>query len=113
MAQLASGKVPGALALAEAWREEAPGDVMALLALGDVTTGYGPECFTIRGPPGERAYPYQLEAHYYRRGPMGFGMGMLHIIEHDGRGGLRFQERPFVVMQDGAYLDLGVVKGPL
>ncbi len=77
----------------------------------DVTTGYGPECFTIEGKPG--AYPYKLQAHYYSRGPMGYGMGKLEIIEHDGRGNLRFVERPFVIMADNAFVDLGTVPGPL
>jgi hypothetical protein len=76
----------------------------------DVTTGYGPECFTVRLPAGERATPYKLQAHYFSRGPMGYGMGKLEIIEHDGRGGLSFQERPFVVMVDHAFVDLGTVK---
>jgi uncharacterized protein YfaP (DUF2135 family) len=76
----------------------------------DVTTGYGPECFTIRGPAAGRKGPYKLQAQYYSRGPMGYGMGKLEIIEHDGRGGLRFEERPFVVMVDHAFVDLGVVK---
>ncbi len=75
----------------------------------DVTTGYGPECFTIRKPRSKRAYPYRLQAHYYRRGPMGYGMGKLQIIDHDGHGRLSFEERPFVVMTDGAYLDMGKV----
>lgn len=75
----------------------------------DVTTGYGPECFTIRNPPARRAYPYKLMAHYYSRGPMGYGMGKLQIIEHDGKGALKFIERPYVVMVDRAYLDLGTV----
>ena len=75
----------------------------------DVTTGYGPECFTIRGAPAGRAAPYQLQAHYYSRGPMGYGMGKLQIIDHDGHGNLRFDERPFVIMQDGAFVDLGQV----
>ncbi len=75
----------------------------------DVTTGYGPECFTIRGPAAGRAAPYQLQAHYYSRGPMGYGMGKLQIIDHDGHGNLRFDERPFVIMQDGAFVDLGRV----
>jgi len=75
----------------------------------DVTTGYGPECFTIRGPAAGRAAPYQLQAHYYSRGPMGYGMGKLQIIDHDGHGNLRFDERPFVIMQDGAFVDLGQV----
>ena len=78
----------------------------------DVTTGYGPECFTIRGPAAGRAAPYHLQAHYYSRGPMGYGMGKLQIIEHDGRGNLRFDERPFIIMQDGAFVDLGEV-GPM
>lgn len=76
----------------------------------DVTTGYGPECFTIRGPKDSRAGSYTLQAHYYSRGPMGFGMGKLQIIDHDGKGGLSFDERPFVVMTDHAFVDLGVVK---
>jgi len=75
----------------------------------DVTTGYGPECFTIRNPPGGRAFPYRLQAHYYSRGPMGYGMGKLQVIEHDGHGGLRFEERPFIIMQDGAFVELGTL----
>jgi len=76
----------------------------------DVTTGYGPECFTIRGPREQRAYPYTLQAHYYSRGPMGYGMGKLQVIEHDGKGNLSFDERPFVVMVDRAYVDMGKVE---
>ena len=76
----------------------------------DVTTGYGPECFTIRLPKGKRAAPYTLQAHYYSIGPMGAGMGKLEIIEHDGAGGLTFEQRPYVVMVNQAYVDLGVVK---
>jgi hypothetical protein len=76
----------------------------------DVTTGYGPECFTIREPPGKRAGPYVLQANYYSRGPMGYGMGKLQVIEHDGKGGLVFEERPFVVMNDRAYVDLGRIE---
>jgi hypothetical protein len=76
----------------------------------DVTTGYGPECFTIRAPKGKRAGPYKLRAHYYSRGPMGYGMGKLEIIDHDGHGGLKFEERPFVVMADHAFVNLGTVR---
>ena len=78
-----------------------------------MTTGYGPECFTIPLAPSARAYPYKLQAHYYSRGPMGYGMGKLQIVEHDGNGGLRFEERPFIVMRDGAFVDLGKVPAPL
>lgn len=77
----------------------------------DVTTGYGPECFAIDGA--SRAYPYKLQAHYYSRGPMGYGMGKLQIVEHDGAGTIKLEERPFVVMTDRAFVDLGVVTGPL
>ncbi len=75
----------------------------------DVTTGYGPECFTVRKPQGARSPFYTLQAHYYSRGPMGYGMGKLEIVDHDGKGGLRFDERPFVVMTDRAFVDLGKV----
>ncbi len=78
----------------------------------DVTTGYGPECFTIRGARDKRAYPYTLQAHYYSRGPMGYGMGKLEVLEHDGKGHVSFDERPFVVMVDRAYVDLGSVDRP-
>jgi tetratricopeptide (TPR) repeat protein len=76
----------------------------------DITTGYGPECFTIRLPRKDRTYPYRLQAHYYSRGPMGYGMGKLEIIDHDGKGGLNFDERSFVVMVDQAFVDLGTVQ---
>jgi tetratricopeptide (TPR) repeat protein len=77
----------------------------------DVTTGYGPECFTVRGT--KRAYPYSLSAHYFARGPMGYGMGKLQVIEHDGKGNLTFEERPYVIMADNAFVQLGQVNGPL
>jgi len=75
----------------------------------DVTTGYGPECFVIREPRAGRAGPYTLSAHYFSRGPMGYGMGKLEIVDHDGHGGIKIEERPFVVMQDHAFVDLGTV----
>jgi hypothetical protein len=75
--------------------------------IADVTTGYGPECFGIEGK--RAAGPYRVLAHYYARGPMGYGMGKLQVVEHDGAGGLRFAEHPFVVMKDGGYVDLATV----
>lgn len=77
----------------------------------DVTTGYGPECFTIRKPAGRSAAPYKLRVHYYSRGPMGYGMGTLQVVRHDGKGGLTVEPRPFVVMADDAMVRLGSVKG--
>jgi hypothetical protein len=71
----------------------------------DVTTGYGPECFAI--PGNAKAGPYRLSIDYYSQGPMGYGMGLLQIVRHDGRGKLSFEDRPYVIMNDHAYVDLG------
>ncbi|MFL6291288.1 MAG: tetratricopeptide repeat protein, partial [Thermoanaerobaculia bacterium] len=76
----------------------------------DVTTGYGPECFTVNGPADRGAAPYRLGVHYYSRGPMGYGMGTVQIVRHDGAGGISVEPRPFVVMADGAMVDVGSVK---
>lgn len=75
----------------------------------NVRDGYGPECFTIRAPPDKRGYPFGLQVSYASRGPMGYGMGRLSIVEHDGKGNLVFDERPYVVMSDFATVDLGKV----
>ena len=75
----------------------------------DVTTGYGPECFAVPRPRGGAA-PYRLGVHYYSRGPMGYGMGTVQVVAHDGRGGIVVQPRPFVVMIDRAMVDLGTVE---
>jgi Flp pilus assembly protein TadD len=74
----------------------------------DITTGYGPECFTIPGRP--KAGPYKLSINYYSQGPMGYGMGLLQIIKHDGKGKLEFQDRPYVIMADQAYVNLGTFR---
>ena len=71
----------------------------------DITTGYGPECFAIQGTP--KAGPYRLSINYYSQGPMGYGMGLLEIQKFDGKGGLAFEDRPYVIMNDQAYVDLG------
>ncbi|HEV7504852.1 MAG TPA: VIT domain-containing protein [Thermoanaerobaculia bacterium] len=76
----------------------------------DVTTGYGPECFAVREPATRDAAPYRLKVHYYSRGPMGYGMGTVQVIAHDGHGGLTVEPRPFVVMVDQAMVDLGSVE---
>lgn len=74
----------------------------------DVTNGYGPEVFAINGPAS--AGPYRVKIHYYSRGPMGYGMGRLEILKHDGNGKLSAEFRPYVVMNDGAYVNLGSVR---
>jgi tetratricopeptide (TPR) repeat protein len=75
----------------------------------DVTTGYGPECFAVSAPGRRGAAPYKLRVHYYNRGPMGYGMGTVQVVAHDGKGRLSVEPRPFVVMADGAMVDLGSV----
>lgn len=76
----------------------------------DITTGYGPECFSLPLPPETNPREYHVQAHYYARGPMGYGMGKLEIIEFDGHGKARFEERPYLVMEDHAYADLGTIR---
>jgi hypothetical protein len=76
----------------------------------DASDGYGPEVFAVSGQP--TGYPYNLQVHYYATGPMGFGMGKVQVIEHDGSGTVALDERPFVVMKDRAYIDLGLVDEP-
>jgi uncharacterized protein YfaP (DUF2135 family) len=71
----------------------------------DITTGYGPECFATAGRPA--AGPYRLSVHYYAQGPMGFGMGLLQIQRFDGAGRIELEDRPYVIMNDGAMLELG------
>ncbi|MCB9560141.1 MAG: AgmX/PglI C-terminal domain-containing protein [Kofleriaceae bacterium] len=73
----------------------------------DNTTGYGPECFAIPGTP--KAGPYRLSINYYSQGPMGYGMGLLQIQRFDGKH-LRFEDRPYVIMVDHAFVDLGTYR---
>ncbi|MGH1340357.1 MAG: VIT domain-containing protein [Nannocystales bacterium] len=75
--------------------------------LADVTNGFGPETFVIQGTP--RAYPYDLFVHYYARGPMGYGMGQVQTVFHDGKGMLEIDTLPYVVMNDDAMLGVGSV----
>jgi len=74
----------------------------------DITTGYGPECFAIAGTPS--AGPYRLSINYYSQGPMGYGMGLLQIQKFDGQGNLSFEDRPYVIMTDQAFVDLGTYR---
>jgi outer membrane protein OmpA-like peptidoglycan-associated protein/uncharacterized protein YfaP (DUF2135 family) len=71
----------------------------------DVTTGYGPECFAIRGTPS--AGPYKLSVDYYSQGPMGYGMGLVEVQTFDPKRGLSFDDRPYVVMTNHARLAVG------
>ncbi|HTJ81715.1 MAG TPA: hypothetical protein VL400_08310, partial [Polyangiaceae bacterium] len=73
----------------------------------DVTTGYGPEGFFAPLVSGKEQR-YRLRVHYYARGPMGFGMGKVVVMKHDGAGVVSFDDRPFVLTAKDAVVDLGV-----
>ncbi len=75
--------------------------------LDDVTTGFGPEMFEVEAPA---AFPYHLGVHYYARGPEGVGLGTVQVIRYDGAGGISIDNRPFVIQNDQAMVDLGVVE---
>ncbi len=72
----------------------------------DLTDGWGPEQFSILEP---KAFPYELSVHYYRRGPMGFGLGTVQVIRHDGKGAITVESRPFLIQIDHARFHLGTV----
>ena len=73
--------------------------------LTDVRTGYGPEEFVLA--PDLAGTPYQLFVHYYSSGPMGFGMGKVDVVAHDGKGNVRFDTRPFVILNENGTVHLG------
>ncbi len=78
------------------------------LLYGDVAAGRGIEAFVIDGEA--QGFPYNLQVDYFTLDPLlGYGMGKVEIIEHDGKGGLTFDQRPFVVSRDGANVDLGLL----
>ncbi len=70
----------------------------------DITTGFGPECFELVGTPA--AGPYTVGVHYYAQGPMGYGMGLLQIERFDGKA-FTFDDRPYIIMKNQAYVSLG------
>ncbi len=75
----------------------------------DVVDGYGPESFTIEGEP--KGYPYRVDVDYFSRGPMGYGLGALQIIQTG-----KTQETetiPFVLMMEKGRARLKLMKGPL
>lgn len=73
--------------------------------LDDVTDGFGPEMFYVEHP---KAAPYHLAVHYYNRGPEGVGLGSVQVLRLE-KGKLTIEDRPFVIQNDNAMVDLGVV----
>lgn len=74
--------------------------------LADVTRGYGPESFAIGGPS---AFPYHLWVNYYSRGAMGYGAGRVKVLRTAADGRLTAEDRPYLIMTDTAWVDLGQV----
>jgi tetratricopeptide (TPR) repeat protein len=74
----------------------------------DITTGYGPECFAIPGKPS--AGPYELSINYYSQGPMGYGMGLLQVQKFDRQGNISLEHRPYVIMTNQAFVNLGTYR---
>jgi hypothetical protein len=69
-------------------------------------SGWGPETFVISTRDARKG-PYRLAAYLEDKGPQGHILGTLQIIQHDGHGGFLFDHRPFVISEQGAYVDLG------
>ena len=76
----------------------------------DVATGFGPECVTATGA--QIAFPYLLQVHYAARGAMGYALGAVHVLQVDAQGAASFEMRPFVLMKEGAVVELGSVLRP-
>jgi tetratricopeptide (TPR) repeat protein len=76
----------------------------------DVRSGFGPESLVLDP---RTVYPVQIAAQLVTQGPTGFVLGKVAMVRHDGHGGLRIEDRPFVVMNQGAAAPLGdVVPAP-
>lgn len=75
---------------------------------GDVTDGYGPESYTIRGEP--KGFPYRIDVDYFSRGPMGYGLGSLQVVSSDPSTAPRMM--PFVLMMEKGRARLMVLEDP-
>ncbi len=78
--------------------------------LADNINGYGPERFVVKGAG---VFPYSFQVHYFARGPMGYGMGQVEIVQYNGEGQILLESRSFVVMNDRANPDLGSLEKAL
>lgn len=70
----------------------------------------GPDELSLRGADRRAPYTFVLEMDK-ANGPMGFQMGKLEVVDHDGSGNVSFVERPFVVMNGATRIDLGSFAG--
>ncbi|PRQ08578.1 AgmX/PglI C-terminal domain-containing protein [Enhygromyxa salina] len=71
----------------------------------DVRTGFGPEAWISRA--GRCPDAVNARVRYFNRGAMGYALGTVASIGHDGAGNLTFHERPFVLMNGEGSVELG------
>ena len=79
----------------------------------NTTDGYGPDLALFYGISARDHAPYTVHVFYRSRRAMGHALGAVHVLEHDGAGRLGSATLPFVLMQEHAGLDLGVITGSL
>ncbi len=92
------------------WESEADVALSVSGSRGSVPLSF-PSVAIVRGEPRTRAYPYRPCARVGGLGPLGFTAGHLEIVEHDGKGGLWFAGRSFVVTKAGE-VELGEIARP-
>jgi len=85
---------------------DAAGDPQSIAFEAAASDGYGPEASSVLGARGERTAT-RVAVRFLRRGPTGTPMGIVHVMEHDGRGHVSVRPMPFVIMNEGAAVDLG------
>lgn len=101
------------LHLVATWETDASDVALAVDAerggawLSSADDGFGPEAYAVGAPPAGAAYHVTLSL--ARRGPSGDASGTLDVVTHDGRGHVTVTPRPFVIMTDGATVDLGSI----
>jgi hypothetical protein len=69
-----------------------------------VRDGYGPEEIVLSELEN---IPHRIGVTYDRRGFQGYALGKVTVVHHDGAGGLFFDDRPFALMKEHGYADLG------
>jgi hypothetical protein len=71
----------------------------------DVRDGFGPEAWVSRR--GKVPSAVSARVRYFDRGAMGYAMGTVSAVRHDGEGNLTFIDRPFVIMEARGSVELG------
>ncbi len=75
----------------------------------DVRDGFGPEAWVSR--PGKTPAAVSARVRYFDRGAMGYAMGTVSAVRHDGEGTLTYIDRPFVIMEARGSVELGRFRG--